>query len=130
MKKLILYALIFAPSPFYWCFDGCLGSSFVLSPAIAWITVLTIPSFLSPLIWLWHLIFMIPFIAVFMPVKKYFDTLQWVKVRKGFALFLVFIGYWLVVALLWSLVPTELTQKLLGQVPWSYDQRSVPVPEG
>ena len=45
----LAWAFVLAPSPFFACFDGCLGPQVVLPFALVWVPVLTLFSLLSPL---------------------------------------------------------------------------------
>jgi len=124
----LLLAFIFAPSPYYTCLDGCLTQSFIIPfPLLAFTIIFLVlggPALSSPTLWIWHGIFMIPFLVIFMPLKTYLDHrfqgFQWRVVSalvKLIILIVIFAGYWYVLAQLWLLIPEATTQTWLGQRP-------------
>jgi hypothetical protein len=118
LEAWLLAAFLLAPSPFFACFDGCLGPQLVMPLILSWLPLLTIFSWLFPLTWVWHLVFMIPFLGVFVPLDSWLEPRlrgTWRTVTKRTVFVIVFVAYWGVVSRLWGLIPLEPRQTLLRQ---------------
>jgi len=111
-------AFLWAPSPVFACFDGCLGPQLMLPFAISWVPFLTIFSWLFPRTWLWHVVFMVPFLGVFIPLDLFLEPRirgRSSRTAKRAVMLVVFVAYWAGVGTLWSYIPLQERQALLGQ---------------
>jgi len=114
---MLMWAFVLAPSPFYFCFSGCLGPQIVLPFGLVWVPFLTLFSLLFPRTWFWHLVFMVPYLAIFAPLSA------WLRARirrRGLRYGLLvpmYVVYWFGIAELWFQIPGPTRQSLLGQQP-------------
>jgi hypothetical protein len=119
LRGWMLTAFLWAPSPVFMCFDGCLSPQVVLPLALSWVPILTLFSWIFPLTWLWHGVFMLPFLGVFLPLDSWLKpTLsgKWRLLGKRLLFLLIFVVYWGVVSRLWGLIPLETRQALLARI--------------
>jgi uncharacterized RDD family membrane protein YckC len=111
----LLHAFLFAPSPFFMCFSGCLGSQLVLPLVLVWLPVLTVFSLLFPLTWLWHMAFTVPYFAAY----RLYAPWAWRHIRHPVAWYLFFVpaylAYWAATAYLWYQISEPVRMSLLGQ---------------
>lgn len=113
----VMYYFLFAPVPFFMCFDDCLGSQIIMPIAVAWVMVLTIFSLLSAKWYVWYILFVILYASIYGPIE------QWIQKKKNInstekrtlKIFVYFI-YIILVCFIWYLVPLETRQFWLGQI--------------
>ena len=117
LRKELLWAFLLAPSPFYACFDGCLGHQVVLPLILVWVPLLTLFSLLFPLTWLWHIAFLAPYFALFRPVSVWLHHRTQNRVTRYGVLGPLYFIYWFGIAYLWFKIPEPVRQSLLGQRP-------------
>lgn len=112
--RFILLSIMFAPAPFFMCFDGCSSGQLLLPPALAWLPVLTIFSFFSSQRFLWNVGFTIFFILIMFPLFRAIDASSMLTVKRFYKVSAYFL-YWFVISFLWSLIPLDARQMWLGQ---------------
>jgi|GEM_PF-6794004 len=116
--RMIFFVILFAPAPFFLCFDGCLGAQFILPLIISWLPVLTVFSLFSPSRFLWHILFILLFAFVYVPVARLIDgRSDWATAKKRIYKVFLFLCYWVVITFLWTKIPLEMRQVWLGQHP-------------
>ena len=77
--------------------------------------------FLLSLWSLWHLIFMIPFLAIFVPLYNYLRPKYQNSLYVWFILLSIYIIYWLSLPIIWkALVPFEISNKIFGEIQMSF----------
>jgi hypothetical protein len=115
--KKAIFALFFAPAPFFMCFDGCLGPEPVLPLIIAWFpfffTSMSIASLPRAL---WHLLFIIIFALIYIPLAHLIDQEQkYSPARKKTHKICVYVLYWCCITILWMSIPIVTRMNWLGQ---------------
>jgi len=113
--KWALFIFFFAPSPSPLCIDSCELPHLTLPPVISWLPIFTILQFFALHIWLWHVIFCIPFAFVFVLGNNYIEKQQqWSRGIKRLYKIALYVFYWILISILWFLVPLKTVEIWLG----------------